>query len=167
VTLNGQREARDPSLGVQLLRDSRTIFDRLGVDRITSADLADHLVAIEGAPWADLRGNPIDAQGVAKRLRPYEVRPGSHWFGDGSGRGYLREDLYDAWQRYLPPAVARDSRDSREEPPPEPPDPPGNITGPRGGSDPECADCDQPATCHDRDGQQRCARCVSWADGAA
>jgi putative DNA primase/helicase len=26
-----------------------------------------------------------------------------------------------------------------------------------------CADCSEPATSHDRDGKQRCGRCVSWA----
>ena len=114
VVLNGQREARDPSLGVQLLRDIRSVFERLDVDRITSAQLADELVAMEGAPWAELRGEPIDPGGVAKRLRKYEVRPGSHWFGDSSARGYLRQDFYDAFRRYLPPSVPRDARDGRD-----------------------------------------------------
>lgn len=100
--LNQLREARDPSLGVQLLGDVRRVFDRLGVDRITSADLATALAAIEGAPWADLRGVPIDKQGIAKRLKPYGVRPEVHRFGDTTARGYRREDLHDAWTRYLP-----------------------------------------------------------------
>lgn len=148
VALNARREERDPSLGIQLLRDIRTIFADLDDDRIASAGLADRLVDIEGAPWANLRGNPIDANGVARRLRPYEVRPGSHWFGDGSGRGYLLEDFYDAFMRYLPPLVARDSRDGRDESGSEPSDsgpgitPITGITAPQGGNAPDkCSRC--------------------------
>jgi hypothetical protein len=101
AALNGARQERDSSLGVQLLRDIRDVFDRLDADRIASADLARELADIEGAPWAELRGVAIDANGVAKRLRPYDVRPAVHWFEDTSKRGYLRADFYDAWQRYL------------------------------------------------------------------
>jgi hypothetical protein len=106
VVLNGQRAERDPSLGMQLLRDVRDVFHRLGVDRIPSVDLARELVDIEGAPWSDLRGKPIDAPGVAKRLRQYQVRPAVHRFGEDTARGYLVEDFYDVWRRYLPPPVS-------------------------------------------------------------
>lgn len=166
VTLNGQRQERDPSLGMQLLRDVRSIFDRLAVDRITSAELAEHLAAIEGAPWADLRGTPIDAQGIARRLRPYEVRPGSHWFGEGSGRGYLREDFYDAWRRYLPPAEPRDGRDGREEhargiTPITP------ITPSQGGDPTPCHGCGAPADRTSARGTRWCTTCWNTAAGAA
>jgi hypothetical protein len=106
VALNGQRAERDPSLGMQLLRDIRDVFHRLQVDRIPSVDLARELVDIEGAPWADLRGKPIDAPGIAKRLRQYQVRPAVHRFGDSTARGYLDEDFYDVWRRYLPPSLS-------------------------------------------------------------
>jgi hypothetical protein len=166
VKLNGQRQQRDPSLGMQLLRDVRGVFDRLNVDRVTSAQLAEELAGIEGAPWADLRGAPIDAQGVAKRLRPYEVRPGSHWFGDGSGRGYLREDFYDAWQRYLPPARKRDTRDDREEPAA------GityitGLTASQGGDAPPCEGCDGPGEHQSARGTWWCSSCWKAAAGGA
>lgn len=159
VVLNGRRADRDPSLGVQLLRDIRTIFEAREVDRIASADLAAALADVEGAPWADLRGAAIDANGIAKRLRKYEVRPGSHWFGNGSGRGYLREDFYDVWRRYLPPSEPRDSRDDREEPAP------GitritHITDPQGGNGtPEsgCVECGDETASVDREGRSWCS----------
>jgi hypothetical protein len=101
ATLNQQREERDPSLGVQLLRDIRQVLTERDMDRIASVDLAEALVDLEGAPWADLRGAPIDAQGIAKRLRPYDVSPRTHWIEGAPKRGYLRADFHDAWQRYL------------------------------------------------------------------
>lgn len=56
---------------------------------------------LEESPWGDLRGKPLDPRGLAWRLRKYEIRPGTHRFGNVSLRGYLREDFQDAWQRYL------------------------------------------------------------------
>jgi hypothetical protein len=46
------------------------------------------------------------------------VRPGAHWIDGATHRGYLREDFYDAWQRYLPPPEDRNARKGREEPAP-------------------------------------------------
>jgi hypothetical protein len=166
VALNGQREARDPSLGVQLLRDVRSVFDRLEVDRITSTDLAAELIGIEGAPWADLRGNPIDAHGIAKRLRPYAVRPGAHWIGGGTHRGYLREDFYDAWSRYLPPPADRKGRNEREEPASDPTDltP---ITPPTGGNAHPCRGCSGSADRQSIAGTWWCAPCWQREAGGA
>lgn len=100
VRLNTERAERDPSLGIQLLGDIREVFgDR---DRMSTEDLIEALVALESAPWGDLRGKPIDARGIARRLRKYEVRSGNHRFGDATRKGYLREDFHEAWLRYLP-----------------------------------------------------------------
>jgi hypothetical protein len=160
TSLNNARAERDPSLGVQLLRDTRTIFDRLEIDRITSVMLATELADIEGAPWADLRGSPIDANGIARRLKAYEIRPAPHWIDGATHRGYLREDFYDAFQRYLPPED-RKTREERKEPPSEPTDLT-RITPPQG-STPTCVTCGAPSTATDRDGTERCAAHTSWA----
>jgi hypothetical protein len=106
VALNTERARRDPSLGVQLLSDIRTAL--AGRDRISSEELVETLVGMESAPWGDLRGKPIDARGIARRLRKYEVRSGDHRFGDTIRKGYLAEDLYDAFERYLPVALVAD-----------------------------------------------------------
>ncbi len=100
LTLNAQRQERDPSLGIQLLTDTRMVFRD---DRMTTDALLEALIAMDEAPWADLRGNPLDARGLARRLRPYGIRPANHRFGERTSKGYLRADLYDAWARYLPP----------------------------------------------------------------
>lgn len=103
VELNNLRTQRDPSLGVQLLRDCRRVFTEADTDRMSTEDLVAALVALEESPWGDLRGKPLDARGLARRVQKYDVRPRQHRFGDDTRKGYLREDFYDAWARYLPP----------------------------------------------------------------
>lgn len=166
VHVNNARQDRDPSLGMQLVRDIRQVFDERDLDRITSVDLADALVDIEGAPWADIRGNPIDANGIAKRLRPYQVRPDTHRFGDTTHRGYLREDFYDVWNRYLPggipPSKPRNTHNRRN----DEPDPVTDVmavTDLQQGYPPLCVSCGEPATAVETDGTDKCANCVSWA----
>jgi hypothetical protein len=105
LLLNQARAERDPSLGVQLLSDCRRIFDERHVDRLTTEALLEALVALDESPWGDLRGKPLDARGLARRLKKYDARPDVHRFDDGAKRGYRTEDFHDAWQRYLPTDV--------------------------------------------------------------
>jgi hypothetical protein len=58
---------------------------------------------MEESVWADLKGNPINDRGLARRLQPYEVVSKTIRDGNWIGRGYARADFYDAWERYLPP----------------------------------------------------------------
>jgi hypothetical protein len=102
VALNAQRQERDPSLGVLLLADCRRVFEEHGADRLTTEQLLDALTGLDEAPWADLRGKPLNDRGLAKRLKKYDVRPGLHRYDSGPRRGYLLEDFHDAWLRYLP-----------------------------------------------------------------
>jgi hypothetical protein len=105
MVLNAQRQQRDPSLGVQLLADCRRLYTGRSVDRMTTETLIDALVALDESPWGELRGKPIDARGLARRLRKYDVRPGDHRFDEGTRKGYLADDFHDAWSRYLPPVA--------------------------------------------------------------
>lgn len=95
-------ETGDASIGVRLLGDIRTVIgDR---DRITSAALVEGLVAIEEAPWGDWRGKPVDARWLARRLRPYGVRPHNvRGPEDTVKKGYEAADFHDAFARYLSP----------------------------------------------------------------
>ena len=105
VTLNNARAERDPSLGVQLLADCRRLFTATNSDRLTTEALVDALINLDESPWGDLRGKSLDARGLARRLKKYDVRPGNHRFPEGILRGYRLEDMHDAWQRYLPSVV--------------------------------------------------------------
>jgi hypothetical protein len=88
-----------PSLGIRLLSDLRRLFE--DVEVLSTADIIDGLLSMEDAPWADLKGKPLDARSLAYRLRPYEVRSANHRYGGLVVKGYRRSDFEDAWTRYL------------------------------------------------------------------
>lgn len=94
-------ESKDstPSLGVRLLADLREIFG--DQDVMSTETILGKLHALEEAPWADLRGRELDARGLARRLGDYQVKSTKVKIGGASVRGYRRDDLWDAWQRYL------------------------------------------------------------------
>lgn len=88
------------SLGVRLLADVRQLFgDR---EQMATAELLEALNAMEEAPWGDLRGKALDSRRLAQMLRPYGARPETIRTTTGTPKGYRREGLWDAWQRYLP-----------------------------------------------------------------
>lgn len=109
----GAATTDDTSLGVRLLGDIRAIFAKKGCEQtLGSAVLAERLAAMEEAPWGDMYGKALDARGLAKRLRPYDVAPKQHRVkvtNPKSGaeeekniRAYEAGAFADAWRRYLP-----------------------------------------------------------------
>lgn len=93
--------SREASLGVRLLTDLRTVFG--DEERLATETILERLHKLDEAPWADLRGRPLDARGLARRLGGYEVSSTQLKVDGTKYRGYRREDLWDAWTRYLPP----------------------------------------------------------------
>jgi hypothetical protein len=61
----------EPSLGIRLLGDLRTVFDG---EAMASKVLLRALIDLEESPWGDLRGRALDERGLARRLRQYGVR---------------------------------------------------------------------------------------------
>jgi hypothetical protein len=95
-------EQRDEALGVRLLSDIRDVFASREADRLPSADLAYALCELEESPWGDLYGKRLDARGLARRLKPFEVVPRTIRLDDGkTPKGYLLEQFADAFARYL------------------------------------------------------------------
>lgn len=109
VTLVTATGDRAPSLGVMLLGDLRTVFTTAGADKLATETIIEKLIAMDESPWGDLHDKPIDARGLARRLRKYGIKPRPCRVGDDVFKGYDRADLADAWSRYLP---ARPSPDS-------------------------------------------------------
>lgn len=109
------RQGRGQSLGVRLLIDLRTVFagaEQLGTDelltRLTGTrpfgrDRDGEDMFLLHAPWANLKGAPLDARGLANLLRQYDVTPTKVRPQGGSPvQGYKQADLWDAWSRYAP-----------------------------------------------------------------
>jgi hypothetical protein len=100
VALIAAAKAIEPSLGIRLLMDLKTVFD--SDDALHTTTILAKLIAIEESPWGDLRGKPLDDRGLAKRLREYSIQPDTIRIGEVRLKGYRREALADAWARYVP-----------------------------------------------------------------
>jgi Protein of unknown function (DUF3631) len=111
AVLVGVQEAEEgdgeASLRLRLLADLKAVFG--DAKALHTRTILDHLYNLEEAPWKDLFGKPLDSYGLSRRLKPYGIRPTDvRETGDGPNlKGYKREDLHDAWTRYL----VRDMRD--------------------------------------------------------
>lgn len=95
-------DARDKAggFGLQLLADLRTVF---GTEQsMTTEAIIEALNQIEESPWGDIRGKPLDARGLSRRLGKYGIKPKVIRVGERTPRGYDRADLLDSWVRYLP-----------------------------------------------------------------
>jgi hypothetical protein len=101
VALVADSQGGGESLGIRLLRDIRAVFDQTGADNLATETLLQHLVELDEAPWGDMRGKPLDARGLSRRLSRYEVRPRSVRIGERTPKGYNRSDFFDAWSRYV------------------------------------------------------------------
>lgn len=105
VTLVTASKGRAPSIGVMLLRDLRTVFAKSGADRLSTESILTELKGMEECPWAVIRrGEPLDARGLAQRLKKYDISPELQRIDGEVSRGYTRAQLADAWARYLDPA---------------------------------------------------------------
>jgi hypothetical protein len=84
------------------------VFDDKSSDRLPTSKLLEALHVMEEAPWGSLRGEALDARGLARLLKPYGVKPEKLREGEDTFRGYRRTSFEDAWIRYLsaPPGEA-------------------------------------------------------------
>ena len=106
IALCKAAEDRRVSLGIRLLSDLRKLFGT--TNAMFSATLKDLLISDnsnldDDAPWADLKGKPINPRKMARLLKPYGIKSRKVKIDGVSLQGYRREDLWDAWQRWLPP----------------------------------------------------------------
>ena len=100
ITLVAESRSSSPSLGIRLLGDLKDVFGT--ENHMATFDILNALHDIGEAPWAELRGKPLDPRGLSWRLKPYSVKPRDVRIGDKVVRGYYSTDLWDAWERYLP-----------------------------------------------------------------
>jgi hypothetical protein len=114
--LVGAARDAEPSLGLRLLADLRTIFQTSTLDALPTSILIDRLGDLDESPWAEFRGGKgIDGRTLAKRLRQYGVKSKQIRISeDKTVKGYAREDLHDAWLRYLPPSDAEEAKQAKQ-----------------------------------------------------
>jgi putative DNA primase/helicase len=104
IDLNAARETDDEGLGVQLLADLRDLFDEEH-DRSASAEIVAALVARDDRPWSELgkAHKPLTKAGLARLLRPFLIFPRTIRLPDNkTPKGYILDDMKDAFLRYLP-----------------------------------------------------------------
>ena len=117
-----QAATLDPSLAVALLSDLRALFDDAShPDSQPTTVLLDGLHALDESPWRDLRGKPLDAAGLARRLKGFGIRSANVRVGPLVVKGYKQADLRDAWIRYLPPAISGNAATAATTPSSPPP----------------------------------------------
>jgi hypothetical protein len=109
IALSGSVELDDESIGVRLLADVRSIFEKRGADRLASSALLDGLHADAEAPWASYGHGqkPLTAAQLGRLLRPFDIRSRTLRLDDGTttAKGYLRASFEEAWERYATPAT--------------------------------------------------------------
>ena len=98
-------EEETPSIGVELLRDIKDVFERRGVSRLASATLIEHLTNDDELPWATWnRGKPISPRQLSARLGEFGIRSKNLKMSNGAvPKGYDLPDFRDAFTRYLSP----------------------------------------------------------------
>jgi len=75
----------------------------MGGDVMATSEILEALTTMDESPWADLKGGPLNARGLALRLKNYGIGSRQVRIGERTVKGYRRADLHDAWIRYLPP----------------------------------------------------------------
>jgi hypothetical protein len=101
IALHGIEED-SPSIGVELLRDIREVFDRRNTTRMASRDLLEQLVEDDESPWATWnRGKPMTIRQLAQRLSEFGIRTKQSKAGGKNLKSYLLPDFHDVFMRYL------------------------------------------------------------------
>lgn len=99
VALVADAKRETPSLGVRLLADLRTVFG--DAQLMSTESILEALCSLDEAPWSDLRGKPLDPRRMSRLLGEYQIKSTNVRIGGSTPKGYRRQDLHDAWQRYL------------------------------------------------------------------
>jgi len=95
------------TMRIRLLRDIRTIFEEQEqatgkrAPSVRTETLLERLHAIEEAPWRTYYNRGLDARDIATLLRHYDIHSTTVRAGDKPAKGYKRDDLRIAWDRYL------------------------------------------------------------------
>jgi putative DNA primase/helicase len=90
------------SIGTTLLADIKATFEEKQADRLSSTDMCEALIALEGRPWAEWKaGKALTPNQLARLLKPFHVISDTIRVGSKVAKGYYRHHFEEAFQRYL------------------------------------------------------------------
>src|SRR5262245_15713835 len=64
----------EPSLGIRLLADMKTVFEDSGKSALATSTIIQNLIDLPESPWGDLKGKAINERGLARRLQQYGIK---------------------------------------------------------------------------------------------
>jgi hypothetical protein len=104
----------DQDVGVLLLTHLRELFEEHDADALSTEEVLAALVNRgDDSPWPRWWGEDVERQQtkgpasqLARKLKPYGIKPEQLWLNGGKTRGYRRSDFEDSWGRYLPPLTS-------------------------------------------------------------
>jgi hypothetical protein len=100
VALNGGKEDEE-SINIELLKDIRDYVQEHNSAEVKTRELLHHLYTLEERPWNTFyRGREMTARQLANRMRSFGIRSTTIRFGNETAKGYLLEDMVDAFNRY-------------------------------------------------------------------
>lgn len=95
-------DVSEDEISLMLLEDIRNIFNSNGAERMFSDDLVEALINKSERPWCDWnRGRGLTQNGLAKLLKPYDVKSKTMRIRDGRRNGYELDGFKDAFKRYI------------------------------------------------------------------
>lgn len=103
-------DVADQDVGMLLLAHLRQLFEESDTDALsTDMVLAALVNRGDDSPWARWWGADVEhgqtkgpGSQLARKLKPYGIKPEQLWLDGKKIRGYRRSDFDDAWGRYLP-----------------------------------------------------------------
>jgi len=107
ISLSASAQDNNP-IG-SLLMDIWFLYTKAEVDRMFTRTLVDELNRFDNRPWAELvrvrtakAPQGVTKQWLSQKLQPYGARPKTIRIGEHLAKGYMREDLDEAFRRYIP-----------------------------------------------------------------
>jgi len=111
-------DSDEPGHGARLLAKLCDVF--AGHEALATVTILEEINDDEELPFGGWRkGDGLDGRGLARLLKPYGVKRRTVRLGDQTAKGYRRDQLEEAWERYLPPTPEKGSQgENRSQPAP-------------------------------------------------
>lgn len=99
------RDDDSEATNIMLLRDVWSLFESNPHQRTrSSSELVEHLLGMDDRPWPEYRhGRPLTASTIARMLRPFDIKSSNIRTGMSVVKGYHRDNVKAAFDRYAAP----------------------------------------------------------------